>query len=273
MSSYLLAIWSDHNGDPFTGAGRIGHVVRVAPYAGMPLVDEFTDGGAYEHDDCAPACIQSRLLQGGVQTSVRQIEVIAGTGPTGTFFPGIERALRYYGVAEAYSAAAPPAGWIMNPAGGRLISPDAFPAYLAASQGGCIVMADPTGPPTPPPPPPIEEPEMQTIVVPVWTGTGAAPPILVPGVTGSSSLNLVAFGNCQFQIWLWDQDGGSVAERVVTLKGNQPGVVGPVELSGYLYQIFAVPPATGGGGAPAKPGVPYVLGLFPGSGAYSASIH
>lgn len=237
----------------------------------MPIVNEFTDGGVYEHFDCAPACVQSRLIQGGIVTTIDEIEELAGTKPPrGTLFPGIESCLRHYGVVEVFSAGEPPPGWIMNPAGGRIVAPSSFPAYLAAAQGGCIVMADPAAPPPPPPPTPLEGPDVQTFVIePMPPGS---PPTLVPGVTGSTTLVLGSFSGGSVTLFLWTEAGDAVASRVVSLLGNDPNVRGPVEVSGYLAQIFAAPPATPGPAAPAKAGVPYLLGLYPAASTYSASL-
>ncbi len=259
MSSYLLAIWSDGHGNPYTGPGRVGHVARVAAYAPMPVVDEFTDGGVYEHADCAPACIQSRLLQGGIHATIREIEQLAGTGPRGTYFPGIERCLRTFGVPERFETGNPPPGWIMNPAGGRLVSPVAFPSYLRASQGGCIEMTDPT--PQPPPVPiPLKEPLMQTFVI---QPLPAGEELLVPGLTGTTSMALAAAKGTVADLFIWDQSGRPLASKNVVLKGNgeTPGV-GPPEVSGYLYQVLGVPASTG----------PVLLSLSPGTEPYSCSV-
>lgn len=259
MSSYVLAIWSDGHGNPFTGAGKVGHVVRVAPYAGMPIVNEFTDGGAFEHADCAPACIDSRLLQAGIHVGIPLIEQRAGTGPNGSLFPGIERCLRSFGVVNVFSGADPPAGWIMNPAGGRLVSPVAFPQYLAASQGGCIVMADPPVPTPPIPPPPIEEPEMQTFVI-----DPGATPTLVPGLTGTSTLNLAADTTVSVELFIWEPDGTPVASKLVTLEGN--GAIahkGPIQVSGYLRNVLGVPAFMS----------PCTLYLAPAAARYSVSVY
>lgn len=115
--------------------------------------------------------------------------------------------------------------------------------------------------PPSPTPAPEEPPEVQTpIVIPA---TGGAEPTLVPGVTGSNTLELAAYQPCNVEIFLWTPQGGAVASRVITLSGNQPGKLGPVEVYGTLYELFAAPPATEGGSGPVRPGVPYLLGLFP----------
>ena len=256
MSSYLLAIYSDSAGNPYTGPGRIGHVVRVAPYAAMPLVNEFTSGGPLAHVACAPACIESRLIQGGLTVPISEVEAVAGTAiPVGTLDPGIERCLRYFGVANSFSASSPPSGWIMNPAGGRLVSPAAFPQYLAASQGGCIVMADPVTPP----PPPIEEPEMQTFVI-----EPGAEPTLIPGLAGTSTLNLVADVSVSVELFVWEPDGTPVAEKVVALLGNGAAAgKGPAQVSGYLRDVLGVPAFMG----------PCTLYLAPAAAPYSVSVY
>jgi hypothetical protein len=255
VSSFDLAIFSDHNGDPFTGPGRIGHVVRIGD-ADMPVINEFTDGGAFEHVDCGPACIESRIRESGIVTSVRQIELLAGTGPNGTLFPGLERALRFFGVACSFSPNDPPQGWIMNPAGGRLLDPSFFPAYLRASQGGCIVVADSSIPPRPPIP--VKEPEMQTFVI----KPGDAP-LLVPGLTGTSSLNLVAYQGASVTLFLWKSDGSTPVAKSFNLPGGVAGQHGPEQVSGYLYSLFGLPATVG----------PCTLSLDAGSAEYSASLH
>ena len=238
MSSYVLAITSDAAGNPYTGPGRIGHVVWVVPAAveaafGIPVVNEFTSGGPLAHVACAPSVIRARLLQGGRDVPISEIEAVAGTSlPNGTLVPGIERALRAFGVAESFSPSNPLPGWMMNPAGGRLVSPAAFPQYLAASQGGCIVMADPVTPP----PPPIEEPEMQTFVI-----EPGSEPTLIPGLAGTSTLNLVADVSVSVELFIWEPDGTPVATKVVALLGN--GAVagkGPAQVSGYLRDVLDV---------------------------------
>jgi hypothetical protein len=89
-SDYLIAIKADRNTcRPFTGHGRVGHVVRVSLKASMTIVNEFTDGGVFEHADCAPAALQSWLLdRTTIRTDIRTIENLAGTGPSGTGFTG-----------------------------------------------------------------------------------------------------------------------------------------------------------------------------------------
>ncbi|HUZ01628.1 MAG TPA: hypothetical protein VMU89_14865 [Thermomicrobiaceae bacterium] len=121
-------------------------------------------------------------------------------------------------------------------------------------------------------PTPTEENEMQTVIVDVAPPGEVAAPTLIPGVTGSTSIVLAAFKPCTLTMFLWDEHGNTVAARQLALSGNQPAVHGPVEVAGFLYQIFATPPAIPGPAAPAKSGVPYLLALYPGSSTYSASL-
>ena len=198
---------------------------------------------------------------------IAQIEEIAGTHvPAGTLFPGIRRALRYYGVANAFTDAAPPAGWIMNPAGGRLIPPALFPSYLAASQGGCIVMADPVVPP----PTPIEEPgnpNLRGQPRPRRRSAAARPRRDRERHPDPCRLRVLHLRDLPLDA------AGRVGGGAHRDPSRAQAKVGPVELSGYLSDLFAAPPATPGGSGPAKAAVPYLLGLFPGSGTYFASVY
>jgi Asp-tRNA(Asn)/Glu-tRNA(Gln) amidotransferase A subunit family amidase len=68
---FLLAIYADRNTcKPFLGPGRVGHVVRVTSNPHPTVVNEFTDGGKFEHEDCGPASLQSWLRD---QTNVRTL--------------------------------------------------------------------------------------------------------------------------------------------------------------------------------------------------------
>jgi len=171
VNEYDLALWSDHNGDPYIGPGRVGHVVRISANPRMTIVNEFTDGGTYPHSDCAPACILSRLDDAGIHPNADEIEVLAGTGPNGTRFPGMIHAYAHFGVPAVESAHAPAPGYVMNPAGGRILPPSAFPDYLAASQGGCLVLPAPAPVPVPPP----EELPMGAPLPPILATTTRGP--------------------------------------------------------------------------------------------------
>lgn len=156
MGDFLLAIWADRNTcKPYTGPGRIGHVVRVSPNPHMTIVDEFTDGGRFQHSDCGPASLDSWLIdETPVRVGVKELEQLAGTGPNGTSFDGLIAAASHFGYAVTFSPNDPEPGCVMNP-GGFLEGEQAFPSYLAASQGGCLVLpvvASPH-PPTPQPKP------------------------------------------------------------------------------------------------------------------------
>jgi hypothetical protein len=147
-SDFLLAIKANRDTcTPYTGPGWVGHVVRVSMDTPMTIVDEFTDGGSFEHADCAPASLQSWFLdKTDVRTDIRTIERLAGTDLNGTGFTGLIVAGRHFGFQIKFSPDDPPPGHIMNPGGfSELVGIAEFPAYLAASQGGCLVLPN-TGP-------------------------------------------------------------------------------------------------------------------------------
>jgi hypothetical protein len=106
----------------------------------MTVFDEFSDGGYYPHADCAPACALSALADRGQRPGTREVEREAGSTPNGTSLPGISNALTHFGLANAWHQGNPAAAWIMNPAGGRIIDPSGFPAYLAASWGWVVTI-------------------------------------------------------------------------------------------------------------------------------------
>lgn len=157
--SWLMAIYANRDtGEPYTGPGRIGHVVRVGPNPDMPIVQEFSDGGVFEHEDCAPASMYSRCLEGGVKATVRELEQLAGTNLNGTGFPGCVVALEHFGIAAALSNVAR-AGYVMNPMIPSIVPASDFARYLAAAQeGNCFVSMAASDPaPTPPTPVPEED--------------------------------------------------------------------------------------------------------------------
>jgi hypothetical protein len=165
---HLLALWVDRDTcKPYTGAGRVGHVVRVSDSPNMTIINEFADGGRFEHADCAPASLQSWLIdRSGVKTSIQEIERIAGTNLNGTGWKGVEAAGVHFGLQFTFTPNNPPAGWIMNPGGGFIEQPSAFPAYLAATQGGCLVLPDLTvKPPVKPTPQPILEDDVTILAM------------------------------------------------------------------------------------------------------------
>jgi hypothetical protein len=144
-SDYLLAIRADRNTcKPYTGPGWVGHVVRISLNSAMTIVNEFTDGGQFEHADCAPAALQSWLLdKTEVRTDIRTIEELAGTDLGGTGFAGLVAAGRHFGFPIMFSSDDPPPGRIMNPGGfSTIVEAAEFRSYLAASQGGCLVLPD-----------------------------------------------------------------------------------------------------------------------------------
>jgi hypothetical protein len=157
--SYLLPCWVNRDTGypqrPYS-SGAVRHVVRVGPNPAMPVVLEFSDGGRFEHEDCAPASIQSRLREQGIVTTVDEIETLAGTSLSGTGFPGCARALQHFGVPAALHYGNPPAGYVMNPMLADVVGEAEFASYLATTQGGYLAAGSylPTPPPPKPPPPP-----------------------------------------------------------------------------------------------------------------------
>lgn len=162
MGDFLLAIWADRDTcKPYTGPGRIGHVVRVTSNPHPTIVNEFTDGGSFEHEDCGPASLQSWLLDATpTRTTVRELEILAGTNLNGTGFKGLVIAAQHFGYQATFVTENPEPGTIMNPGGGYIDAASTFPSYLAASQGGCVVLPNLTPAPKPTPPPaPIPQEE------------------------------------------------------------------------------------------------------------------
>lgn len=151
MSDFLLAIWADRNTcKPYTGAGRVGHVVRVTSNPHPTIINEFTDGGSFEHEDCGPASLQSWFLDATLtRTTIPEIEQLAGTNLNGTGFTGLIVAGEHFGYQVKFAPDAPLPGYVMNPGGGFIDDISTFPQYLAASQGGCLVL--PNLAPIPPP--------------------------------------------------------------------------------------------------------------------------
>jgi len=169
MSSYLLACWVNRDsGEPDTGDHKVKHVVRVGPNPNMPVVEEFSSGGPLSHVACAPSCIQSRLIEVGIDVSIEFIESLAGTTlADGTGFPGCIRALDYWHIGSSETSDAP-AGYIMNPMLNHIVDISQFPVYFAARQGGvdALVMDDPLPIPPPPIPTPIpEEDDVTTVAI------------------------------------------------------------------------------------------------------------
>jgi hypothetical protein len=175
VGDYLLAIFADRDTcKPYRGPNEIGHVVRVSPNPHMTIVDEFTDGGKFQHEDCGPASLQSWLLdETPIRINVREIERLAGTGLGGTKFDGLIAAARDLGYAVTFSPNPPQPGCVMNP-GGFIEGPSAFASYVAASQGGCLVLPDVV---TPQPQPIPQEQDVAAVVI----RTPPSPDPLGPG--------------------------------------------------------------------------------------------
>lgn len=203
MGDFLLAIWADRNTcKPYTGPGRVGHVVRVTSNPHPTIVNEFTDGGSFEHEDCAPASLQSWLIDATTtRTTVRELEILAGTNQAGTGFKGIVNAALHFGYQAHFVVDNPEPGTIMNPGGGYIDPPSMFPAYLAASQGGCIVLPNLTPAPKPPVPTPAGDPEMalyQMTDNTIYLLSGGTKTLLG---TGADATYLMAPAQGSLKIW------------------------------------------------------------------------
>lgn len=171
-----MAIWADRNTcKPYTGPGRVGHVVRVSSDAQMTVVNEFTDGGSFEHEDCGPASLLSWLAdKTPVKTNARQLEQMAGTNLNGTGFTGLIVAAQHFGYEVKFSGDNPTPGSIMNPGGGFIDPPSTFANYLAATQGGCLVLPN-VGAPIPAPIPQPEDDDVKPILATTKRTTGQGP--------------------------------------------------------------------------------------------------
>lgn len=154
---------------PSSAGNKVGHVVRVSDQPRMTVVDEFTDGGSFEHEDCGPASLQSWFVdKTDVQTTIKEIEDLAGTNLNGTGFKGLEVAGQHFGLEIKFSPDNPAPGYIMNPGGfASVVDISQFPAYLATTQGGCLVLPNIV----PLPPTPEEEmPKLGQFIAKTTTG-------------------------------------------------------------------------------------------------------
>jgi hypothetical protein len=133
----------------------------------MPVVLEFRTGGSLSHVACAPSCIQSRLIEAGISTTMAYIERLAGTTlADGTGFPGCLRALAAFNVGASETSAIEP-GYVMNPMLPDVVPIVGFAAYFRARQMGvdAIVMDDPE--PVPPPAPVPHPPSTEDAAMPL----------------------------------------------------------------------------------------------------------
>lgn len=158
MSDFIWLIHADSAGNP-TEPGTIGHFVLVSDTPQL-AVNEFDDNGKYEHADCGPACILSALAARGQHPTATAVELACGTGGGGTQVKGVSEGLGHFGVVNGWQRGEPSPGWIMNPAGGRIIPPSEFPSYLAASQGWIVSFASVPVPA----PPPVRPGDAQTML-------------------------------------------------------------------------------------------------------------
>jgi hypothetical protein len=171
MSDYIWLIRSDSLGNPHPG-GSIGHYVLVTQNPTPAVFNEFTDGGAYQHADCGEACILSALADRGQHPTAKAVEAACGATAGGTTVGGVSNGLGHFGVVNTWEQGNPVSGYIMNPAGGRIIPPSEFPAYLAAT-GGYIVSFAATGTPETPDMTPEQAAMLQAINDAIFE---AAPP-------------------------------------------------------------------------------------------------
>lgn len=156
MSDYLLAIWAQPDTcKPYTGPGRVGHVVRInTANSAMTVINEFATGGSFSHSSCAPCSAQSWLLdRTSTRVSLAEIEKLAKTSASGTTFENLQAAIIQLGQGASFGSTFP-AGNIMNPGGGYIDPVSDFPAYLAARQAGSssLVLTVVTAPVPPIPP-------------------------------------------------------------------------------------------------------------------------
>lgn len=234
--SFLLPIWANRNtGEPCarTAPGAIGHVVRVGPNRYMPVVQEFSDGGVFAHEDCAPASIQSRCIEQGIVAPIRTIEQIAGTGLGGTKFnPGCLNALHHFGVPAGLSSGNPPAGYIANPMIVGVQDIGQYPRYLAATQGGCLIMGAYTPPPPAPPPPLPTEADMDSFFLAPKGDANHGDFVELPGIRAGMSVHLASqdrTGLSGVVVLVYCEAGGKPdASHAFTLVGTVAGVHGPV---------------------------------------------
>lgn len=219
----MLAIWADRDTcKPFTGAGRIGHVVRVSDSPKMTIINEFTDGGSFEHEDCGPASLQSWFIdKARVRTSVKVIETLAGTDLNGTGFTGLINAGQHFGEQIKFSGDNPTPGYIMNPGGfTTIVDISEFDSYLAATQGGCLVLPNIVWNPAPTPTPSL--------------------PLPTPHQEDSRMFTIINFGAQEGTYIVYDDHVlvGIYSEPDVTTLAKLPTCHGEIELSPQMLQRY-----------------------------------
>ncbi len=124
----------------------LGHFVRITQAGHFTPVNQLAAGGAYPHADCGEAVVESILIDRGHPTPIRTIEGEAQGTATGTFPPGLMKALEDAGISATENGVLPAAGNIMNPLGGLSLGGAHFPAYAAAYGGVTIDVSDPPAP-------------------------------------------------------------------------------------------------------------------------------
>lgn len=140
MSDGIQLIHSNGNGDPDVRGGE-RHWIRVTSNPHPTLVNQLAAGGQYPHADCGEADVESTLRDRGIADPIRTIEHEAGATDRGTSGEALVHALAAVGVAATLHTGTLGAGYVMNPLGGRLISPAAYGPYRAATANQFVAIS------------------------------------------------------------------------------------------------------------------------------------
>lgn len=163
-----MLINSDAHGNPVSAWTGLFHFPRFSSNPAMHAVNQTLAGGAHPQDDCAPACVLSRLLDDGRSLPMRQLEHLCGTNGSGTLIqrdpatgrPGLLDGLLALGYkAHVESMTRPTPSRLMNPAWGGFVSQAACGPYLAAWADVSVIIDTPGTWEQPPPQPTPEESE------------------------------------------------------------------------------------------------------------------
>lgn len=145
----ISLIGSNSYGDPDADS-PLGHFVRVTSNTHPTPVNQLAEGGRYPHADCADACADSLLLDHGIRDSVLGIEVDLKTNEIGTqlssLVTGLQRLLPG-GWAVTLVQGTPTRNTVMNPLGGRIVSPLGWAPYGHASKGWYVSIVAPAAVP------------------------------------------------------------------------------------------------------------------------------
>jgi hypothetical protein len=139
----LMMIASNGYGQPCATCSERHWVLRTDDPNVIPI-NQLTAGGAYPHNDCGEACVESVLRARGIAPEMVTIEHDAdGAGSAGTTEQALVDALAAFGIAAHVVADTPSPGRIMNPLGGLIFGANVFPAYAAASLNRGVVIDTP----------------------------------------------------------------------------------------------------------------------------------